>query len=340
MDHEGDNHYNMIMRNSSPSRNTERIEVDDDDNELPFAIAPPSVFSSTSTRESVDSNIGQSCVQDGGVTSVILQQSEDVELSNQQHGSFNSSSSIRFEGVGGNSVESAAYSGQPDHNITPSMNEMSSSSLPPLNQSLIPSFSSSNHFQQSMVDDTLGFTQLMQRADDTQAVSLSVDIRQHQNQRLQRTNNNLPNIAEGSTQQMAHPNGGSVVTEQQDQEHHLGTTITPPLSMIRKTQAQIISNDSFTVSTNIPNVTVREAIDIAANPDLLRIWCQPLSSTVLLFETDNTNNPIVNDDNLILEGSDTHNPTSNRQVNISTLSFIISILIQKILNSFFDLFYS
>lgn len=308
MYHEGDNH-NMIMRSSSPSRNSERIE--DDDNELPFAIAPPSVFSSTSTRESVDSIIGQCCVQERGVSSVILQQSEDVESSNQQHASFNSSSSIRFQGVAENSIESA-YSSPPNH-VTPSINEVSTSSLPPLNQSLISSFSSSNHFQQSVVDDTLGFTQLMQRADDTHAVSLSVDTRPHHHHRLQRTNNNLPNIAEGQTQQMAEPNDVGAGTDHHYQDHNLGTTITPPLSMIRKTQAQIVSNDSFTVSTNIPAVTVREAIDIAANPDLLRTWCQPLSSTVLLFENDNTNNPIANDDNLILEGSDAVNTTSNRQ---------------------------
>ncbi len=46
-----------------------------------------------------------------------------------------------------------------------------------------------------------------------------------------------------------------------------------------------LSEDSFSVSTHIlPPCSVREVIDVLANPDLLRLWCAPVKNAIITSE--------------------------------------------------------
>ena len=46
-----------------------------------------------------------------------------------------------------------------------------------------------------------------------------------------------------------------------------------------------LSEDSFSVSTHLPSpCSVREVIDVLANPDLLRLWCVPVRNAIITSE--------------------------------------------------------
>lgn len=76
-------------------------------------------------------------------------------------------------------------------------------------------------------------------------------------------------------------------------QHNIPTS-TPPQQRRRRSPYRTmgpsvhttqLSEDSFSVSTHLPSpCSVREVVDVLANPDLLRLWCVPVKNAIITSE--------------------------------------------------------
>jgi len=55
-----------------------------------------------------------------------------------------------------------------------------------------------------------------------------------------------------------------------------GSVATDVTSNVKKLKTRISSNNSFSVEIFIPQTTLRNVMDNISNPDLLRVWCNPI----------------------------------------------------------------
>jgi len=80
--------------------------------------------------------------------------------------------------------------------------------------------------------------------------------------------------------------------KQQQQQHY-----NPSSADVSSVTAIRISDDSFKVEGTLHSVNIQQAVHIVSNPDLLKVWCSPISAFVLTNDHVNNNNNNNNNNN-------------------------------------------
>ena len=138
---------------------------------------------------------------------------------------------------------------------------------------------SDNHTAQPCPQESMGFSELMQEADD---------------QHMHRTYKTpaMPTLLEDSEMDMrTEHRGSSVLTPRLSNHSMLGVFMNPNVSHSprspnlfskRGIETRRLDQDTFEVSMSIYlDCSTQDVMDIVGNPDLLRLWCEPVRTLVV-----------------------------------------------------------